>query len=225
MRPRELRRRRTCSPLAISTWRRSRVGMRVLKEGDTGRAICYTCERSVPIHYEYRTVRLEKTNVDVPNVLVGVCDGCDGTVTIPAQSTPRLKEVRAAKEEVLQAHLPRHLDDVLRLIAHRLEAPEETFAPAMLRFYLREVATRPRFAGRVARLAVSELARGGGTTRRSLRLSRDLLEAAWQGARAAGIRTKTDLVRGVVVAAKEDVLESSSASARRRAVEGIAAGA
>ena len=37
--------------------------------------------------------------------------------------------------------------------------------------------------------------------------------------------TKTDLIRGVIVAAKEDVLENSSATARRRAVEVIAAGA
>lgn len=199
--------------------------MRILKEGDRGRAICDSCQSSVTIRYEYGTIHLEETDVDVPDVLVGVCDSCSQVVTIPAQSTPRLKEAREKKQLVLQANLPRQLDDVLRLVADAVEAREEAFTPAVLRFYLSEVARSRRFAARVAKLTRSDLAHGGPSVRRSLRLSHELLEAAWAGARAAGIRTKTDMVKGAIVAVKQDVLENSSATARRRVVQGIAAGA
>lgn len=199
--------------------------MRILKEGERESAICPGCERRVSIRYEYQVVRLEATGVDVPDVLVGVCTECDEVVSIPAQSTPKLKEAREGKEVVLQAHLPRQLHDVLFLIADRLNAREDSFTPWMLRFYLRELARSHRFAEHVARLARDDLAGGGRTVRRSFRVSRTLLDAAWTGARAAGIRTKADMVKGVIIAAKQDVLEESSARARRRTVEGIAAGA
>jgi len=199
--------------------------MKILREGDRGAAICDSCERSVTLRYEYRQVHLERTGVDVPDVLAGVCLDCDQVVTVAPQSTPRLKRAREDKSDVLQALLPRQLDDTLGVIADVLDAREDTFTPAMLRFYLSEVARSRRFAGRVERLSRSDLARGGRTVRRSLRLSKALLESAWRGAREAGLETKTDLLKGIIIAAKEDILEGSPGRARRRVVEGIAAGA
>ncbi len=69
--------------------------MRILREGQRRRAICPNCEGIVEIRYEYRTIHLEESDLDVENVLVGVCEACDDVVSIPAQSTPKLKQARA----------------------------------------------------------------------------------------------------------------------------------
>lgn len=197
--------------------------MRLLKEGDRGEGLCPHCRALVEIRYERRVVLLENSGVAVENVLVGVCGTCGETAVIPAQSTPRLREARELKEEVLQARLPGHLEDALHLIADRYGADQQTFAPSLVRLYLSELAHSPRFARRVARLAASEAVCGGSTRRWSLRLRTDLLNEAWARAEAAGIDSKTGMVKAAVVAAVEDLLEPSSAAARRRKVEGLAA--
>ncbi len=69
--------------------------MRMLQEGQRGLAICPNCKGIVEIRYEYRTNHLEESDLDVENVLVGVCEECDEVVSIPAQSTPKLKQARA----------------------------------------------------------------------------------------------------------------------------------
>lgn len=198
--------------------------MRLLREGYRRKAICPACERRVNTHYEYRTVHLEQTGVDVENVLVGVCDVCDRTVSIPAQSMPKLKEARKRSITVFNARLPQHLDDALYLIADQFDVPFGNFCGAMLRYYFRVLAHEQGFARRVGRLARSELARGRANARISLRIEGDVLDEAWSRARKAGVRSRSAMLRGIILAAQEDVIEGKSA-ARRQALAGIASAA
>ncbi|WP_420637362.1 hypothetical protein [Candidatus Palauibacter sp.] len=73
----------------------------------------------VEVVYEYRTVvPLEKSNATVRDVLVGVDAETGEVLTVPAQSTPKLKAAReaknlvrgaimAAKEDVLDDRAPK----------------------------------------------------------------------------------------------------------------------
>ncbi len=155
-----------------------------------------------------RTYYLHESGIDVPGVLLNVCDRCDNIATIPAQSTPRLLEARVPlKEEQLEARLPTHLEDVIYLIARDFHAPVQAFRAAVLRFYLVELAVDPGLAERVRLLAESDLADAPARARVSLRVPAELLSAAREQARAAGIAKDSDLVRGLLLAAKEDVLD------------------
>lgn len=159
-------------------------------------------------HLKVRTYRLEQSGINVPSVLVGVCDQCDNIVTIPAQSTPRIREARVPlKEEQLEARIPTHLEDVLYQLAWDFAAPLQAFRPAVLRFYLAELMRDPGLAERARLLAESELADAPARARVSLRVPAELLEDARAAARAAGIARDSDLVRGLLLAAKEDVLD------------------
>jgi len=91
--------------------------MKILKEGDRSEAMCHKCQARVPIKYYYRTVHLDESDIDVKNVLVGVCEKCGETVSIPAQSFPRLKEAREKKSKTIEARVPLELDDIIRVIA------------------------------------------------------------------------------------------------------------
>jgi hypothetical protein len=146
--------------------------------------------------------------IDVPGALVDVCERCGNVTGIPAQSTPRIRDVRVPlKEEQLEARIPTHLEDVIYLLAWEYAVPVQTLRPAVLRFYLAELMKDPALAERVRLLAESDLADAPTRARVSLRVPAELLEDARTAARAAGIAKDSDLVRGLILAAKEDVLD------------------
>ncbi|HWK89412.1 MAG TPA: hypothetical protein VNP72_05430 [Longimicrobium sp.] len=191
--------------------------MHFWKEGDLSQAVCEGCQKLVQTRFEPRDVTLEVTETVVPGILVAVCTECGEIVAFPAQSTPKVKAARERKKsEVLEAKVPIHLDDMVHAIALRFDTAVETFRPHLLRFYLREVASDVAFARRVAKLSRSELARGRARARVSLRIPESLLEAARAQGRVVGMRRDADLVRGVILAAAEDVLDGRAPERRAR---------
>lgn len=198
--------------------------MRILREGEREEGLCPgpICKVWRPIRYEYRSVHLEDSDVDVEGVLVGVCEVCGESVSIPPQSAPRLREARAGKEHTVEARIPRHLDDVVFVIAEKLGAPPAALRGAIVRYYLNELRREARTARRIERLARSELASGTRDARISLRIDRGLWEEAWAAAREAGLDSQADLIRGALVAAKQDLIDGR-AKARFRDLERVAA--
>ena len=185
--------------------------MHLWKEGDRSEAICGACEKRVGTRFEVRAFRLEESGIDVPDVLVAVCDECGGTAAVPAQSAPKLREARERrKAEQLETRIPLHLDDVIHLLSDHFEAAVATFRPALLRFYLREVAADEVLAQRVKHLGGTELARGRARARLSLRVPAELLASVRERSREVGIGSDADLVRGILLAAMEDVLEGKA---------------
>jgi hypothetical protein len=185
--------------------------MHLWKEGDTSEAICRTCQKRVRTRFAVRRYTLHESGVEVPDLLVAVCTECDGVAAIPAQSSPRLKEARERKKaEGLEAKIPSHLDDVIHLLADHFATAVAAFRPDLLRFYLGEVISDEAFAARVKTLAGSELAGGRARMRVSLRAPEEMLQAARERGRSAGIDTDADLIRGILLAAKEDVLEGAT---------------
>jgi hypothetical protein len=67
------------------------------KAGDAGAAECRRCRKIVRTRYEHRTVRMARTRLHVPEVLVDVCTECDHTISIPRQSLAQLREIGSGK--------------------------------------------------------------------------------------------------------------------------------
>jgi len=134
--------------------------VKILLEGDRGQALVPERGRVVVV-YEYRAVELERTGVTVENVLVGVDTNTGEILTIPAQSTPKLKAARdARKEVVMSVRIPRELGDVLHLVAEYFQTETEHFTPALIRYYLAAAARDERLARRLGQLSRSRLATG-----------------------------------------------------------------
>lgn len=185
--------------------------MKILKEGDRGTALAPGRGR-VPIVYEYRTLHLEASDVDVADVLVGVCEASGEVLVVPAQSAPRLKQARReVKDETFPVRLPAQLTDVLCLLADHFEVGTKKFLPALIRFYLAEAVRDRRLAVRLARLAGRDVALEGPKRRITLRTDARLLERVDRLAIELDGVTRSDLVRGAILAAKEDVLDGRAA--------------
>jgi hypothetical protein len=184
--------------------------MKILRGGDRGTALATDGRGWVPITYRYRSVRLEKTAVDVPNVLVGVDDATD-EVLVPSQSTPRLKAEREqVKEETIQVKIPHELDDVLAVIADRFKAPPKKFTPALLRYYLSEASESAKLRGRLVRLSGHPLASGRTGARLSFRSSREFGKRVQRAAGLVKGGSVSALARGAILAAKEDLVDGKS---------------
>jgi hypothetical protein len=191
-----------------SVHQRSPVKQFLFIEGGKSEAVCRHCKALVSTTLRTRAYTLEESGIEVPGVLVDVCDVCDEIVTIPHQSTYRLRDARERrKEQTLEARIPTHLEDVIHMVADRFGAPVQEFRPGLLRFYLRELVNDAKFAERVRTLAGSELAQAPARARISLRVPAPLLGRAREKAREAGMSTAAEMMRGILLAAKEDVLD------------------
>lgn len=192
--------------------------MEILKEGDRGTALAPDRGR-VRVTYRYRTLTLD-SGVRVDDVLVGVDD--EGEVlTVPAQSTPKIREARhQVKEATVSVRIPRELDDILWLASDTLEANPSKFGPAAVRFYLHEALHDNRLARRLHTLSRHRIACGRASKKLTLRADTELLESVAALSRRQA-STRSDLVRGAVVAMKEDVFDGR-APRRRDRLEAVA---
>lgn len=195
-------------------------------EQERARGLCRTCRKTVDTVYAYRDLELDDPKVTVEHVLVGVCETCGATVTVPWQSNLRLQNARSRAAEAptpaprFEARIPSELYETLRAIAAHLEARDESFSHLMLRYYLCQVARSDRFAERVHRLASSR-EWGPASQRLSLRVSAQLHRDALNAATAHGIADASELFRGLIWAAYKDVFVSKP-SKRREFLEDLA---
>lgn len=195
--------------------------MKILREGDRGTALAEG-RGEVEVVYRYRHVTLEQTGVTVSDVLVGVDPETDEILTIPAQSTPKLKAAREGrKDAVLSVRMPRELEDVLNLIAEHFGTDPGQFTPAVIRYYLARAAGDAATARRLSRLSRTSLATGDRRGNLRLRLRPALHVRLGRLAEGDDGITMSDLVRGAIVAAKQDILEGRS-SRRIRELQAVA---
>ncbi len=196
--------------------------MRLWREGDESVGICERCKKRVSTRFERRALQLERPRISVPDVLVAACTECDKVVAIPSQSSPKLNQARTEEMRKLEARIPKHLEDVLGLIAAEYGRTDKEFRASLLRYYLNEVSKHRGLANRVKKKALSDLALGKANGRISLRIKKSLMESAWRMAREVGIVRRSTLLAGVIVMAKEDVLDKPD-SKHKKALAVIAA--
>jgi hypothetical protein len=182
--------------------------MRILLEGDTGVALAPQ-RGKVPIVYRYQDITLD-SGVVVPDVLVGVSDETGEVLSIPSQSTPKIKSARSqAKEETITVRIPNELNDVLWLVSDELGADPSKFSSAVVRFYLSEAVTNSSLARRLKRLSMSQIAQRTRKSKLTFRMTKYFVTKVHTVEKAQRV-TRSDLVRGAVLAAKEDVFEGKA---------------
>jgi hypothetical protein len=66
-------------------------------EGDTSSGHCQTCRKLVTARFESRSIKLNRSRVTFPNVLVSVCTECNETIDLPKQSLAQFRELGSWK--------------------------------------------------------------------------------------------------------------------------------
>jgi len=179
--------------------------MKIIEEGSRGVAVA-PGRGKVSTVFEYRDVTLD-SGVVVHDVLVGVAEDTGEILTMPAQSAPKVKMARqAAKDETFSVRIPSELSDVLWGVSHEFGANPAKFHSAIIRFYLHEAVASRTLARRLKRLSATQLASKASRTKLTLRSDSELLKRVKQVEEREGV-SRSELVRGAVIAAKEDVFD------------------
>jgi hypothetical protein len=194
--------------------------MKILREGDVGVALA-PGRGKVSVVYRYQDYDLD-SGVRVKNVLVGIDPETEEVLTVPAQSTAKIKAARSAKDQTVEARISAELQDVIALIAVKFDSSPQKVGPAVVRYYIGKACESPRLERRLKRLSGSPLARLQKRVAWKVRMRPEY--ASWLGEVACADLTVTpsDIIRGILVAAKEDVLDQEATSARKSELEAAA---
>lgn len=188
--------------------------MKLLREGDTSRAICETCGSIQPTTYRRRTVPFRHREGQVSGVLVGVCNACDTVVSIPQQSVPRITKELDRQRHALEARLSNYLLDALNVTLTTLEGASTPRGFAvLLRYYLDWANKNPEALTRLKQLAGAEEARGKAVERLSVKLDDRYADILANLVKDSGLN-KTSVVKSIVVQAKRDVLDDENPGIR-----------
>jgi hypothetical protein len=179
--------------------------MKIWKEGDLSTALCPSCERIEDVAFSRRVVELDP-GVSIPDVLVAVCRHCGEITFIPHQSTPRLRAGFKRARVTVNARVPRHLEDVLLLLADEGSRSQPSTS-AVVRFLLSEFASDPALALRVKEALGDDLLDAPGDHELSVRVPAELVIQVDEAAARMGIESRTAVIKGLLAVAKEDVLD------------------
>lgn len=186
--------------------------MKLYKVGEKSKAICQRCGEIRPTTFMERTVSLSSGKGSVSDVLVAVCDACKDIVSIPQQSTPMIQESIKLARQPLEARVPRHLLDVMRLVSYELGfGPGEQ--SALFRFFLQRVGRSKVSSLSLRKLANAEEAAGIADARFSIKLNEELFELMLKLEKETKLN-RTDLVKVIIVKMKHDVLDKKNKGLR-----------
>ncbi|WP_166365889.1 hypothetical protein [Pseudomonas akapageensis] len=95
--------------------------MKFYQEGDHGKALCTHCKKPVTTTFLRRDVPFSDGKGMAKAILVGVCDTCSQVVSIPAQSTPAIRDARQKELIAIDANLPAVYIDMLDMAIHTID--------------------------------------------------------------------------------------------------------
>jgi hypothetical protein len=180
--------------------------MKIFKEGEKSRGICQTCKKLVPTTFKVTTVPLCSGKGKVDNILAAICDQCAHLVSIPQQSTPRIREIIASRKRSIEARLPRHLLDILILAGDKLEmGSPESLKDSLIRYYIAMAEEDKTMIKNIKKFSESDFAKGT-----SDRLSLKVNEAIYQIFEELKAKTrlsKTQIIKGLILQINQDILQ------------------
>lgn len=186
--------------------------MNIFKEYDTSKAICDHCKKIVKTTFKVRDTIIhdrDEKPYKVKNILVGVCDNCDKTVSIPMQSSAAISEVRLKDiKTTVDVRLPRHLLDILNntIIALGIDSTSDKRGH-LLRFYIASIITDIKNILTLKKNLNSPLLKGSfkRRSRLTLKFNSQLDEHFNDVMKATGLK-QTEIIDSLIIKINNDVL-------------------
>lgn len=183
--------------------------MVIYKEGDKSKGPCETCRKLVTTTFRYAPLKFNE--MVIPEVLQDFCDICGSAVSIPHQSAYRIKEFREQCNHSLEFRVPPHFMDILVAIGTLLKIGQKPnfLCRVISELYLSK-ADKPEgrdIHKKIVAALNDELSKGK---------SKDRLSCTFPDTTFSALRTmahqerknSTTIVKGIIVAAKYDILDN-----------------
>ena len=194
--------------------------MKLYHPGEKSRAVCEDCKAMVTTTFGYHDVPFSDGKGTAKGILAASCDACGKIVSIPAQSTPAIAKAREQADLTFEVKLAAPEMEVLDAVAFRIDRHATTrFRKAILTYYISMLDEKPDLlrevsvgiAGWIDQCkAIHKKANLEGKTipmrRLSMKVSPLTERKVCRVAKTAGL-SRTDLVRGILMLSKRDVLD------------------
>jgi hypothetical protein len=181
-------------------------------EGDKSRAVCEKCKCIVSTTFRYGGYHIPDTNITVPNLLQGYCDVCKTLVSIPHQSTYKIREYLVEeKSERIEVRVPPQFTDILNLIGHSyLKVSKPNLLCRLLTSFYLEKLSKPEShkVNKKAFFAINPSLFGNKASERlSFHFPKHSQALLIEVSRISG-KSKSDLVKSIIIQAKNDMLDN-----------------
>lgn len=186
--------------------------MKIFQEGDKSKAFCHDCAAMVGTTFTRRDVPFSDKSGMAKNILVGACDSCGQTVSIPAQSTPAISKARKEALASIEANLPAIYLDVLDYAVHTIDNHASTdFRRVLLTYFFHKAALDARAPAKLRAshkkaMALFPETRGLARRRLSMKVPFRVNEDLEKLSKSTELNT-TELIKSVVFDIRTRVLD------------------
>lgn len=184
--------------------------MKIVKEGDQRQVVCETCGL-ITATYRLRDIEFSDGSTTVRNVLAGVCDSCDTVVSIPSQSTAKVRAEYNKVKTSVDVRLPAHYLDILNLAA-QIIAPDlpESFNKPLILYYLHALSSGRYSSTDLHLLLNTDLAKAKSSKRLSLKLNQQSLAEINVLMQSQGLQSNTEVFKLVILKINEDIVQQKA---------------
>ncbi len=181
--------------------------MRFVIEGEKGKAICNSCGVTT-ITYSLRDVDFSDKSGTVKDILSGVCDKCYEVITIPAQSTARIKSEYNRVRKPLEVRVPAHYIDILNLACQKIDSNlDESFFRALVIFYIHDLSTGKISIKGFEKLLDSSISKAKLSKRLSFKITQKTENDFIKLIYLLGIKSKSEIIKGIILKINEDIVQ------------------
>ncbi|WPD76542.1 hypothetical protein OGM23_04045 [Dickeya fangzhongdai] len=182
--------------------------MRIVKEGDKRQVICHNYGRSEAT-YLLRDVDFDDNSGTVKNILAAVCDKCHEVVSIPAQSTPKIKAEYKKTKAPLEVRVPAHYLDVLNIATQKINPElDESFNRYLVLYYIHALSTGHYALQGLSDLLIADFAKAKASKMLSMRVNASQLAALNSIMSAQHLKKNTDVIKAVILKINEDIVQN-----------------
>ncbi|CAG9000287.1 MAG: hypothetical protein CENE_02281 [Candidatus Celerinatantimonas neptuna] len=184
--------------------------MKIVKEGDKRQVICPTCGLSHAT-YVLRDIDFSDHSGTVKNVLAGVCDTCGQVVSLPKQSTAKVRAEYNKVKTPVELRIPAHFLDILTLASHRIDPTlTESFNKPLVLYYLHALSSGRYPATNLSELLHSDLAKAKSSKRLSFKLNDKSLSDIESLMEKQGLKNNAEVFKSLILRINEDIVQSET---------------
>jgi hypothetical protein len=181
--------------------------MKIVKEGDSRQVICPECGLTHAT-YQLRDVNFNDDSGIVKNILAAVCNHCNTVVSIPKQSTAKVRAEYNKIKTPIDVRLPAHFLDILNIATQKIDASlGDNFNKALVLYYLHALSSNRFSQNDLGLLLTSDLAKAKASKRFSVKLNEKSINEIKSLMASQKLKNNTEVFKSLILRINEDIVQ------------------
>ncbi|CAM3886392.1 hypothetical protein [Rheinheimera salexigens] len=181
--------------------------MRIVKEGDSRQVVCPDCGVTQAT-YLLQDVCFNDDSGVVKNILAAVCNSCHKVVSIPKQSTAKVRAEYNRVKVPVDVRLPAHFIDILNLATQKIDPSlSDSFNKSLVLYYLHAVSKKRYSQHNLAQLLTLDIAKAKASKRFSVKLNDKNIQDINDLMVSQGLKNNTEVFKSLILKINEDIVQ------------------